>query len=380
VSARAQRLFEDAVQAYQTQLKTKVPLDLPLLERKFRAAAEADPSLAEATYNLGVLAERQGRVPEAVKAYQEALTRRPGLRQAAEALAVVALNAGDEQRAEALLAELAASSPDDASSRARLAELHRRRGDLERALALAREALFRDPRTLAASKTMIAVYLAQRQYPLARLIALRSLRLDAADPELYQALGLISLAEKEPAKARAQFKKAVEVRPDFLPAHAELVTLAFAQEDYQGAERHLRAILQASGKNSTALLDLGVAYKGMGDLDRAVQAYDQVQQLDPELPEQYFDRGLLVALKGDPEKALALFKTFVVRKGGPGALAADHPVHGLIDEQQKALQQREEERRMMEQARQLEEAEKRQDAERKAVPAPPAEAPPRLAP
>jgi Tfp pilus assembly protein PilF len=88
---------------------------------------------------------------------------------------------------------------------------------------------------------MMLVHLEQKQYSLARLIALRASKLDDSDPELFQALGIINLAEKEPAKARVQFKKAVEVRPDFLPAHYELARMAFAQEDYQRRE-HLRRI------------------------------------------------------------------------------------------------------------------------------------------
>jgi Mrp family chromosome partitioning ATPase len=69
-----------------------------------------------------------------------------------------------------------------------------------------------------------------------------------------------------------------------------------------------------------------------------------------------------VALKGDPDRALALFRTYVARKGGDGALPADHPVKGLIEDQRRVQQQREEERRVSEEARRLEEQQKKQEA------------------
>src|SRR5690349_17156285 len=72
ISNRAKLLFEDALSAYEAQKKGGA-IDYPSLERKFKAALDADNGLAEAEYNLGVLAERQGKTPEAVGHYQAAL-------------------------------------------------------------------------------------------------------------------------------------------------------------------------------------------------------------------------------------------------------------------------------------------------------------------
>jgi len=360
ISAKAKLAFEDAIKAYEAQKKAR-SWDYAGLEKKFRAAADADPNLAEATYNLGVLAERQGNTKEAVALYKEALSRKPTLRQAAENLAVIAQNNGDEKGAVAIYQDILTNYPDDASSRARLAELHRRRGELEKAIELSREALFRDPKTLQAYKTMMAVYYEQKQYSMARLIALRATKLDDADPEIYYTVGLINLAEKDALKAKAQFKKAVEVRPDFLPAHYQLASMAMKSENYLAAEEHLRHLLQANGKNVEALMNLGVAYKGMGQLDKAMGVYDEVQKLNGDMPELYLNRGIIIGLKGDPEKAISLFKTFIARKGEAG-LSMDHPVHKLIEEQEGVIKKREEDKRIAEEAAKMEEEMKKQEA------------------
>jgi tetratricopeptide (TPR) repeat protein len=359
IGSKAKMLFDDALKSWDAQKKART-YDYPSLEKKFRAAADADPNLAEAVYNLGVLAERQGKTKEAVSLYKDALSRKPTLKQAAENLGVIAQNNGDEATATRVYTDILSQNPDDASSRARLAELSRRKGDLEKAIALSREALFREPKTLQAYKTMMLVYFEQKQFAMARLIALRASKIDDSDPEIPYTLGLMNLAEKDSISARVNFKKAVAARPDYLPGHFQLCKMALDQEDYQGAEEHLRRILQANGKNAEALLDLGVAYKGMGQLDKAMATYDEAAKANPDLPELLLNRGIIIAIKGDPEKAISMFKQYIARKSE--TLTADHPVHTLIEDNEKAIEKREEEKRISIEAAKMEEEMKKVEA------------------
>lgn len=358
INARAKLLFEDAMKATDQQRKTG-KMDYASLEKKFEAASAADSGFAEPEYNLGVLAERQGQPQRAVEHYKEALRRKPTLHQAAENLAVIAQNGGDEEGAVRIYRDILENYPDDAGSRARLAEIYRRRGELDKAVEMAREALFRDPKTLTAYKVMMLVYYEQKQFAMAKLVALRAMKLDENDPEIYHTLGLVLLAEKEPAKARVQFKKAVAARPDFLPSHRILAKMALEQEDYSGAEESIRRLLQAEGKSAEAHVNLGVAYKGMGQLDKAMGEYDTAQKLNPNLPSIYLNRGIIVAQKGDPNRALELYRQYINLSGGEVAVPADHPVHQLVRDAEQTIQQREADKRALEEAKRMEEEAKR---------------------
>ncbi len=360
INARAKLLFEDALKATAAQKKAGKP-DYASLEHKFQAAVEADPALAEADYNLGVLAERQGKKPEAIAHYKEALRKKPTLKEAAENLAVMSQNSGDEEGAVRIYQNILENYPEDASSRARMAEIYRRRGDHEKAMELARAALFREPRTLPAYKVMMQSYLDQKQLSMARLVALRAVKLDENDPEIYYTLGQVLLAENEPAKARLQFKKAVEKRPDYLPAHKILAKMALQQEDYAGAEQSLRRLLQASGNSAEAHLDLGVAYKGMGQYDKALVEYDTAQKLNPELSGVFLNRGIILAIKGMPEKAIEQYKLHNARPGAETNVSDD-----LIKESEAVLARREEDKRAAAEAAKMEAEAKTQEAAVKA--------------
>lgn len=362
ISTRAKLLFEDAVKLAQAQERAGT-WDYATLERKFQAAVNEDPDLAEAEYDLGVLAERQGKKAEAVAHYQAALRKKPTLKQAAENLAVIMQNDGNVQGAVQIYQKILERYPDDGSSRARLAEIYLQQGDHERAMEMAREALIREPKTLTAYKVMMRSNLERGQLSMARLVALRAQKLDDKDPELYFTVGQIFLKEKDRDHAIIQFNKALEVRPDYLPAHVELAKISMQNEDYAGAEEHIRHLLQADAKNAEAHVALGVAYKGMGQFDKALQEYEQAEKLDPELASVYLDKGVILArYKNAPEKGLELFKKYVALSG---EVNSEAPVFKLIDETQDVLKKKEEERLALEEAARMEAEAKRQAEEQK---------------
>ncbi len=360
ISNRAKLLFEDALGAYEAQKKAGA-VDYPSLERKFKAALSADSGLAEAEYNLGVLAERQGKASEAIAHYQAALKTKPSLRQASENLAVMAQNAGDVAGAVSLYQGILKLYPDDANSRARLAEIYRQTGDHDKAMEFARAALMREPQSVTAYKVMMRSYVERRQLAMAKLVALRALKIDQNDPELHHTIGLILLQEDKKDDARLEFKRAVEVRADYVPSHVALAQLALEVENYAGAEEHLRRILQANSKNAAAHLDLGVALKGQGQYDKAMQEYDEAEKLDPNLAAVYFNRAVLLHRnKGVPERAVELYRKYVALSGGEVALSAEHPIFALQREAESVLQAQRDAVLQEEQAKKLEELQKQQ--------------------
>lgn len=378
-NSRAMLLFEDATKAAEAQAKSNARDDAAL-ERRFQAVRDADPSFAEADYNLGVLAERQGKREQAFTDYRSALQKKPSLRPAAEGLARLTQASGDIPGAIAQWNDIARAFPDDAGSRAQLAELYRVSGDHDQAQQLARQALIRDPKSVAAYKTMLRSDLDRKHFAMAELVGVRALKLSTTDPDLYVALGDVQMAKGAPDKAAVQYQKALEVRADHQPAHLALARLALKDEDYTAAEKHLSKVVAGGGGTAEVHLNLGVAYRGLGQVDKALVEYEAAEKLDPKLAPVYLNRGIVLQrYKDAPERSLDLYKKYVGLTGGESALPTDSPVIALRREAEQLVAAKSQARTAEEQAKTLEAAQKLQqqrlrDAEERAAKSTPAKA------
>lgn len=374
ISTRALLKFEDAVKLMQAQEKAGT-YDWVALERRFQDALGEDQNLAEAEYNLGIIAEKQGKSQDAARYYRNALGKKPSLTVAGHNLAILQLRGGDAAAAGETYRQVLERMPDDARSYAGLAELSRQAGDCDQALKYARAALVREPLTMAASKVMMKCHLERKDLAMARLVAQRALKLDAKDPEILMVVGEIFSAEGEHEKARVQFAAAAEAAPDFVPAQLKLAQLALASQNWPTAETHLRRLLQVDGNNAEAHLNLGVAYRGMGQPDKAMQEYDLAEKLNPQLAPIYLNRAIILhRVKNAPDRALELYRKYVAMAGGEFAVASDSPVYGLIQECEQIIVANAEAARM-------EAAQAQQPAEGEApVDAAPSDAPPAAAP
>jgi tetratricopeptide (TPR) repeat protein len=357
-SARAQRLFEEAVKAQEDQRKLAVPTDWAHLERKWRAAVDAGGG-PEARFNLGVTLEAQGKLADARAEYEAAAAAKPSLRQAGVNLAVLLEKEGDVRGASAAYARIVRDFPEDALARERLASLYRHAGQNEEAWRLAREALLRDPASVGAYKVLARVALQRNELDLAKLIALRAEKLDARDPELPFIAGEVLAKQGDQGGAAAQYRRAIALRADFLPARYALLESATRGEAWGAVAEHAQAILRKESANAAVHLTLGIAQRHLGKPDEALASYAQAEKVaGGSLPEVHLARGVLyMRVKNECEPAVASFRAFG-KAAGP-MVAADSDAPKL---ERECLQILEENRRAAEAAKQMQ-----HDAERKAA-------------
>lgn len=359
-NTRAMLLFEDATKATEAQAKSG-QRDDAALERRFQAVQQADPTFAEADYNLGVLAERQGKRDQAFLLYRSALQKKPSLKPAAEGLARLTRAQGDVPSALAQWNDIAKAFPDDAESRAQLAELYRLSSDHDRAQEMARQALIRDPKNLDAYKTLLRSNLDRKQFAMAELVGVRALKISTTDPDLFLALGDVQLAKGAVDKAATQYQKALEANAGFVPARLALARLALKDEDFAAAEKHLSRAVADGGGTAEVHLDLGVAYRGLGQPDKALAEYDAAEKLQPKMAAVYLNRGIVLQrYKDAPDKSLELYKQYVALSGGESALPEGAPVIALRREAEALVAAKSQARVQEQQTKTLEQAQQLQ--------------------
>lgn len=379
LSARAQRLFSEAVQAQEEQRKLKVPTDWALLEKKWRAAVDVE-EVGEARFNLAVAEEAQGRLGEARADYEKALAAKPGLRQAAVNLGVLLEKQGDLRGAQAAYAGVVRDFPEDALARERLAAMYQAAGQQDEAWRFAREALLRDARSVGAYKILAGVSLQRGNLDIARLITLRAAKLDPADPEIPFLAGQVLDRQGDPAAAAAQYRKALTLDEGFMPARRALLQTAVAGKRWTGVAEHAPAVLKEEPKNGAVHLALGVAQRHLGKPDEALASYARAEEsAGGKLPEVHLARGvLLMREKNQCEPALEEFRTYG-KLAGPVATTSSN----VLPLQRECEQVVAENRKALEVAKAMKAEAERKSAEaaaRKAAAAAPKAAPATSAP
>jgi tetratricopeptide (TPR) repeat protein len=217
----------------------------------FQKLLDANPKMVNAQYNLGVIAERQGQLGKAEKAYELAHrldpTHEPTL-----------LNLGKVYRLQDKFEQAIAlyeqalkleGKEYDVALLNNLTVAYRLAKKFDLAEATARKVLSRTKDNPDAYKNLALIYYDQGNYRLAEFISANARKLDEKDPGVYNNLGMIYLKMDEREAALGQFKKAVSLNDKFAPGHMNIGAMALSYRDYDTAEK---AFSKAAGLDPTS--------------------------------------------------------------------------------------------------------------------------------
>jgi tetratricopeptide (TPR) repeat protein len=291
------QLFAQAVAAFDAG-------DYEKAEKGFREVLEKAPQSLNAQFNLGVIAERQGRLADAQAAYEK-------VRFLDTAHVPTLLNLGrlyrvQEKYAEAIaLYEAGLKAPGrehEASLLNNLTVAYRLAGQHDKAEISARRVLARHPEDAEAYKNLALVYYDQGKFRLAELVLANARKLSDKDPGIYNNLGMIYLKLDDRARALAQFQKAVSLDERFAPGYLNLGAMALAWRDYAGAERSFAKALELEPGSHEAWLYYAYALDGQKGRDpkkglAAGEAFEKVLGLRAEQPEAICGAGWAYAVE-----------------------------------------------------------------------------------
>lgn len=248
---------------------------------RLREAVRRDPRLWEAWHNVGAVLFAQGDDEGAAQAFGRALDVNPAHTPSLEARAEAYRRAGEGKRARKDYDEVMRRSPDDPRAYARAASFLREAGEHEDALEVLRDAL----RVVGASPPIYVelglVYLAQGREDLAELVLTKAAALDDKNPAIYNALALVAMERGRDQDAFERFDRASALDPSFLDARFNVASVLIDAGDYARARSELEAVVAKRPDDFGAKVALGVAHRGLGELDRARGLWDDVVRSAP---------------------------------------------------------------------------------------------------
>ncbi len=280
-------------------------LDVAGARRSFEKALDMDPKLSTSYLYLGVLDERDGNLDAAVSRYRE------GVRV-------------DEENKEIWGALVGAL---------------RKQGRLDAAVAEAKSALKINTQNLSVYNNLGLVYLDKGEHNLAKFVfvkAINSIPGAEQNPYIQANLGRVYFDLEEYHTAQFHLEKSVELNPELTPSLVYLSQLYLDNRNYKKMVPLLETARKLEPDNQQVLINLGIAYRGVGRLDDAEATYKAALELDPADPAPHFNLGILYGdYKKDYESSLTSFTAYV-DAGGEDAETATEYIEDVEKEKSRA--------------------------------------------
>ena len=100
------------------------------------------------------------------------------------------------------------------------------------------------------------------------------------------------------AEVLADYDKAIELRPSFIPAYFQRANLYLKQENWHNAIKDFEQVIKLEPKEDQAYFAAGFAYLKLQQWEQAMQKYNQGMLINPNDGNAYFSRGLIHANNG----------------------------------------------------------------------------------
>ncbi len=285
-------------------------------EETLRGYLSQEPDKEEHAKDLAALLAKQGRSKEAEQTLKDFVSAHPQNYNARFVLADFYLSVRRGTQAVKVLKQIAAddpSGPKGVMALDRLAALRLTQGHIDEAEKLVAGVLKDNPKDMDAVRLQGQIALLKKD----GLKAVNNFRIIVQDqpknPEAWLLLARAHKLQGEQEQAKEKVAKALELKPDFLPARNFLYGLFLEAKDYDGAIQAIKGALRANDQDTANLISLGDVYILKGDYVQAQNTFQRVVNLDPQKPQGYFRLGLLKRQQKQPDQAMKYFDQALAR-------------------------------------------------------------------
>lgn len=265
-------------------------------------------SSAQQHFDTAVLAQKQGKIEEAVSHYRAVLHLHPDHLGTLQRLAMLLAQADRMDEAADIFERIVALAPNDAIAHANLGQVL---NDLERyreALGYLKRAIALKPDSAATHTNLgnVLAKLGRADEALASFNKAVSLNPRLAEP--HNNIGNVLASAQRHKEAVAAFERALALRPDFPEAFDNLGNALSALGRHNEAIAAFEAALKLRPDFATAHYNLGTAVAALGRHNEAVKHYEQALTLRPGYPAALNNLGNSLRALRRPAESLAAFE------------------------------------------------------------------------
>ena len=288
--------------------RASLPPATPLSE--LRAAARAQPEVADVHIELAAALVRERAYDEAEVAYRRALQLDAAVAQAYVGLGKLYSDRGALEQAVTALRQAIALDSTLAEPHYVLGNIHLSQQRLAAAVPCYERAIARSPRHLQAYFNLAGLHARQTDYGPAIAVLRRGLAALPAEVELMLQLARIYFVQAQYDAALAQLARVVQVQPAHVEARELTAQIWLAREDADAARAALQQGLEYAPHSAALLGRLGILRLQEGADAAAIPLLQRALAADPDRAEVYYHLGQALLRRGEAVRGRKLLDYF----------------------------------------------------------------------
>jgi tetratricopeptide (TPR) repeat protein len=277
----------------------------------YEAATRMDPGNAPFHYNLALAQAKLGDRAGEQRALQQAIKADPGFAKAHNQLGLSYLANGRQADAEKEFKKALEISPEFAEAENNLGVLYGRLGNDAQALLLFQKAAQHSPQYVDALANLGLALADQGKYEEARRTLQRTVTASPQNPGAYTALGMIAATTGRSGEASQYFRKATELQPSSSEAHINLGNALKEQFNFAGALKEFSEAVRLAPESALAHYNRGRLLYDAGNHQEAQAELETARRLSPDDPRTLYLLALAAAQMNNFARSAELLKKLV---------------------------------------------------------------------
>ncbi|MGA2645313.1 MAG: tetratricopeptide repeat protein [Candidatus Sulfotelmatobacter sp.] len=261
-------------------------------EASFKKAADLDPKGTNAHVLLGSFYQVHTRIPEAEQQFERAIELAPKDLSPREALVRLYLLEGKKTEAESMLRQAQNELPDNSEAYRLLGDFYFATGDFDKATAEYSSLYSNHPRDLQIKKNYVQLLILKNRLDEASKLNNEMLKISPHGVDPLVARGQIKLRQNDPAGAVDSLQQALQADSNNAVAHYQLGLAFDMQHDDARAEAQLREAVRLRPDLTDAQRALAELERSRGDVDALSQTAQQIIINAPNAADGYLYRAL----------------------------------------------------------------------------------------
>ena len=267
-----------------------------------------DASQAPYLNNLGLALQAQGKLEEALLAYQEATTIKPDYTDAHNNRGIVLQAQGRLEEALAAHQQVVAIKPDFAGGHNNRGIVLQAQGKLEEAMAAYQQALAVNPNYIDAHNNRGNLLQAQGKFEEALAAYQQALAINPDHADAHNNRGNALQAQGKFEEALVAYQQALAIKPDYAGAHYNRGVVLHTQGRLEEALAAYQQALAIKPDYADAHNNRGNALEAQGWLGEALESYQQAIAINPDHADAHNNQGVVLHTLGKFKEALAAFQ------------------------------------------------------------------------